>query len=208
MSTKICKSCKKDLPISSFSKKSSSKDGLRYSCKSCIKEESGEYYLKNKERIDNKNKEYDKMNKEIIKLRQAQWYVVNKERCKELCKVYRFTNKDMINKKHYDKLRQDVQYKLRCNIRGRLGKAISGSYKVGSAVDELGCSIEELKVYLESKFEPGMTWENWSRTGWHIDHIRPLVSFDLTQLEEVKIACHFSNLQPLWAKDNLSKGAK
>ncbi len=71
-----------------------------------------------------------------------------------------------------------------------------------------GCSVGFLKEYLEKQFSPGMSWNNWSRDGWHIDHIRPLKSFDLTDREQVKQACHYTNLRPAWAKDNLSKGAR
>lgn len=70
----------------------------------------------------------------------------------------------------------------------------------------LGCTGEEFKHHLESKFQPGMSWENMS--GWHIDHIRPCVSFDLTDLEEQKRCFHFSNLQPLWALENQKKWTK
>jgi len=91
-------------------------------------------------------------------------------------------------------------------LRARLSRAIRKGYKSGSAVQDLGCSIEHLKAYLEGKFEPGMTWGN--RGEWHIDHVRPLSSFDLADREQLLKACHYTNLQPLWAKDNLSKGAK
>jgi len=84
--------------------------------------------------------------------------------------------------------------------------AIKKHSKTGSAVRDLGCSIDELKQHLESKFLPGMTWNNYGRFGWHIDHIRPLSQFDLTNPEQLKIACHYTNLQPLWWRDNLSKG--
>jgi len=67
-------------------------------------------------------------------------------------------------------------------------------------------SIEGLKNILESKFQSGMNWENYGE--WHIDHIRPLSSFDLTNPTELKLACHYSNLQPLWAYDNLSNSDK
>jgi hypothetical protein len=77
-----------------------------------------------------------------------------------------------------------------------------------SSIDYLGCEIEELRRYLESKFLPGMSWENYGRNGWHIDHIIPLSSFDLSDPGQFRKACHFTNLQPLWAKDNLTKGAK
>jgi hypothetical protein len=72
----------------------------------------------------------------------------------------------------------------------------------------LGCTIQELKIHLESQFEEGMSWENYSKAGWHVDHIRPCASFDLTDPTQQKQCFHYSNLQPLWAKDNLSKGSK
>lgn len=96
------------------------------------------------------------------------------------------------------------EVRLRDSLRRRLNNAIKNNQKVGSAVSELDCSIPELKKYLESKFQPGMTWDNYGE--WHIDHIKPLKSFNLSILEQLKEACHFTNLQPLWAKDNLKKG--
>lgn len=103
---------------------------------------------------------------------------------------------------------QQLKNKLRNNLRSRLNKALKGGYKIGSAIGDLGCTIEELKAHLESQFQEGMTWDNWSKDGWHIDHIKPLASFDLADEEDLKKACHYTNLQPLWAKDNLSKGNK
>ena len=91
-------------------------------------------------------------------------------------------------------------------LRSRLNSAIKRDQKSGSAVKDLGCTIEELKLYLESQFEDNMSWDNHGE--WHIDHIKPLASFDLTNEEELKKACNYTNLQPLWAKDNLKKGAK
>lgn len=79
--------------------------------------------------------------------------------------------------------------------------------KTGSAVRDLGCSIKELKQRLESQFQPGMTWDNYG-VYWHIDHIVPLASFNLTNREELLKACHFSNLQPLTVRENLKKGEK
>jgi hypothetical protein len=81
-----------------------------------------------------------------------------------------------------------------------------GIKKTVSFSKSIGKKSEALKEYLESKFLPGMTWENYGIDGWHIDHIRPCSSFDLNNPEELKKINHYSNLQPLWAKDNLAKG--
>ena len=92
-------------------------------------------------------------------------------------------------------------------LRSRLRLAIKNCQKAGSAVRDLGCTINELKSYLQVQFRPGMTWDNWAIDGWHIDHIKPLASFDLADREQFLQACHYTNLQPLWAEENLSKGA-
>jgi hypothetical protein len=104
------------------------------------------------------------------------------------------------------RLSNDTNFKLADILRSRLKHALKGNYKSGSAVKDLGCSIEEFKGYLQAKFVEGMTWDNYGRDGWHIDHIKPLANFDLTNKEELLKACHYTNLQPLWAKDNLKKG--
>lgn len=99
----------------------------------------------------------------------------------------------------------DVNFKLASRLRNRLNRAIKSEFKVGSAVRDLGCSIQEFKSYLESKFKPGMSWDNWTTDGWHIDHIIPLSSMDLTNPVEFQKACHYTNLQPLWWHENLDK---
>lgn len=106
------------------------------------------------------------------------------------------------------RMKEDVNFRLTRNLRCRLSKAVRASQRGGSAIRDLGCSIDQLKIHLEAGFQPGMTWENWSARGWHIDHIRPLASFDLSDPEQVRVACHYTNLQPLWANDNWSKNAK
>jgi hypothetical protein len=72
----------------------------------------------------------------------------------------------------------------------------------------LGCTLEEYKHYLESKFQPGMNWDNHTKHGWHIDHIIPVSSFNLSDESQLKKAFHYTNTQPLWAKDNISKKDK
>ena len=86
--------------------------------------------------------------------------------------------------------------------------AIRNRQKSGSAVEDLGCSIEYLKIHLERMFFPGMSWENYGKGGWSIDHIVPLCQFDLTNKVLFKKACHYTNLQPLWEEDNSSKGGR
>jgi hypothetical protein len=97
----------------------------------------------------------------------------------------------------------ELAKKLKRNLRSRLNKAISGKYKTGSAVDDLGCSIEELKKHLELQFKPGMSWDNYGE--WEIDHIKPLNKFNLLDTVQLQAACYYKNLQPLWHEDNLSK---
>lgn len=92
-------------------------------------------------------------------------------------------------------------------LRSRLRGALKGRFKSGSAVRDLGCSIEEFRSYLELKFQPGMTWANHGRKGWHLDHIKPLAAFDLSDRVQLLEAVHYTNLQPLWWRDNLRKGA-
>lgn len=123
-------------------------------------------------------------------------------------------NREVINKKCNERRRSCLNFKISYYLRNRLNKAISNNQKNGSAIRDLGGSIELLKRHLESKFHANpktgelMTWDNWTTDGWHIDHIKPLAQFNLSDREQLLRACHYTNLQPLWAKDNLSKGAR
>lgn len=95
--------------------------------------------------------------------------------------------------------------RLKASLRSRLYNFVKGKNKKPS-FDFVGCSIDELKEHLSSQFQNGMSWENYGE--WHIDHLKPCASFDLSIEEEQHKCFHYSNLQPLWAKDNLKKGAK
>jgi hypothetical protein len=169
----------------------------------------------NKDKI----KAYKEVNKDEIKVQQKAWFKanedkikaykeVNKDKIKLRNKAYRQVNKDKIKVYKNNKLKTDIQHKLSHNLRSRLCCAINNNQKAGSAVRDLGCTIDELKSYLESKFLTGMSWDNWTTDGWHIDHIKPLASFDLTDRKQFLEACHYTNLQPLWATDNLTKSDK
>ncbi len=111
-----------------------------------------------------------------------------------------------------EKYKNDLQFRLADLQRSRLRDALKGNQKVGSAVSDLGCTIPELQAHLEVRFKPGMAWKNQGRHKgrrcWEIDHIKPLSSFDLTDRKQFLAAVHYTNLQPLWAEENRSKGAK
>lgn len=104
------------------------------------------------------------------------------------------------------KLATDLEFRLCHALRSRLCRAVKNNQKNGSAIRHLGCSISEFKQHIETLWKPGMTWENWARSGWHIDHIIPLSAFDLTDPAQFIKACHYTNLQPLWASENFKKG--
>ena len=99
---------------------------------------------------------------------------------------------------------EDIEWRLAKSLRDRLYKAVKRSSKSASAISLIGCSIEHLKNHLENQFSPPMSWENYGQ--WHIDHIRPCISFDLTEPEQQKICFHYTNLQPMWGEDNRAKG--
>jgi hypothetical protein len=106
-----------------------------------------------------------------------------------------------------DRLKTDPEFKILNMLRKRVRNAIKGK-KHYKSIDLLGCTVLDARCHLEKQFKEGMSWENHGKYGWHIDHIIPCASFDLTDLEQQKKCFHYTNLQPLWANENLSKGAK
>ena len=182
-----------------------------------------EYYQKNKERENvknrknhhkNKNKynahkrEYAANNAETIKLRKQKYYIKNKDIINKRNSKWGKLNRK--NRRDYEKNKMltDINYRIQKLLRDRISKAIKRGCKRGSAVRDLGCSIEEFKKYIESKFQVGMNWKNHGQYGWHLDHIKPLSAFDLTDRKQLLEAVHYTNIQPLWAWDNLSKGTR
>jgi hypothetical protein len=106
-----------------------------------------------------------------------------------------------------EKLASNPQHKIRKNLSRRLWDVLrqSGECKNVSVMKYLGCAKDELIRHLESKFTKGMTWDNYG-SGWHVDHIQPCASFDQTREDHLKICWHWTNLQPLWAEENVRKG--
>jgi hypothetical protein len=162
------------------------------------KEKRKQYNLNNKEKF----KQYNLNNKEKIK----QYYLDNKEKILEQKKQYRINNKEKTNKYIKKRRQEDSLFKLSCNLRVRIRDSIKskGWTKQNKTADILGCDYETVKKHLENQFIDNMSWDNHGR--WHIDHITPLAK--ATTQEELYKLCHYTNLQPLWAADNLSKGAK
>lgn len=113
---------------------------------------------------------------------------------------------DAHNERTKARRKVDPQFRIACNLRTRMAKVLKRGTKSGSAIHDLGCTLNELRVHLEFFWEHGMSWENYGR--WHIDHVKPLAAFDLTDREQFLQAVHYTNLQPLWAEDNIAKGAK
>ena len=133
---------------------------------------------------------------------QKEYFQNNKREYKE----YRQQHKKERNDKLRQKYVMDSNYKLEVILRSRIHKALKRNSKRGTTVELLGCPIKFLKKYLGKRFEKGMTWQNQGL--WHVDHIIPCKNFNLSKKSEQKKCFHYTNLQPLWAKENYIKGAK
>lgn len=152
-------------------------------------------YQKHKEKRSKKAKEYRAKNKEYIYQKNKEWVKENKDRVRKYMREYnsnRRTNDPMfiINRRCGGRIRDAFRYK--------------GYAKKSRSSQLIGCEWEHLQMHIENQFVDGMSWEN--RHLWHIDHIIPMAS--AKTVEELEALCHYTNLQPLWAKDNMSKGAK
>ena len=156
-----------------------------------------------KEKQKERNKKYREEHKEERKIKKKQYYEEHKEEIKEQRKQYCEEHKKERNEYQKERYYKDLEYKILCNLRSRIGVALKKLKKSATTMELVGCSIEELKLHLEKQFKPGMTWENHGK--WHIDHIRPCASFNLLLEEEQKKCFHHTNLQPLWAEENINK---
>jgi len=151
------------------------------------------------------------------------WNIISetrKEKLCSMCKIIKTIDSFPINNSRKDKHNQyckickrkyfknkrltDPSFRISANLRTKIHQSVRDNKKF-KFYDLLGCDIKYLKQYLESKFKPNMSWKNYGRTGWHIDHIKPCSLFDMTTPEEQKKSFHYTNLQPLWAEENLRK---
>jgi hypothetical protein len=198
---KKCSSCKELLDYSHFHKNSSKKDGYKDICKKCRVQKTRDYYLKNKETILKKTKEYSINNKDKLYKSKKEW-ARNNYNPEERRKLY-LKYKDKINSGNKTKYNTDILYRLKRCLSRRLYMAVK-SNKNHSVVEYLGCNIQEFKNYIEHMFFDGMSWDNYGK--WHIDHIIPLSSAN-SENDLYKL-CHYTNMQPLWALDNIKKSNK
>jgi len=178
-----------------------------------IKVSKKDYYQANKEKIKASQKAYCEANKEKEKARKKAYYQANEEKQKASKKAWYEANKEKIiaSQKAYQRKRykEDPVYRLLKNMRNGIRYSLSAQAKSSHAMEHVGMSPDELMNHLENKFTEGMTRDNYGE--WHVDHIRPLASFDFTgpdREEQLHIAWSHTNLQPLWALDNIRKGAK
>jgi hypothetical protein len=151
------------------------------------------YYLENREKEVALALARYKKNREASMVKHKEWLKENTEQ---------------IRTARRNRYKNDQIYKLQSILRSRFFKAIKRGTKNESSIELVGCTIEELKVYIESQFKEGMTWQNWNYRGWHIDHITPIAMFDLRDEQQKKQAFHFTNLQPMWGIENIKKGAR
>ena len=191
MEKKICSKCKLEKDVCEFYNNKTNLDGKRYECKVCSNKSSILYNQKNKEKVSGIKQKYVDNNKEKVKKSKKDWFDKNPEYQNNWSRI---------------KSNTDIIFKLKKNMRSRLGlflnlKKITKNNKTFNII---GCSPEFLKEYLESQFVNNMCWGN--RNEWHIDHIIPLSSAKTE--EEMYKLCHYTNLQPLWAEDNLKKSDK
>jgi hypothetical protein len=235
---KKCSVCKIEKPLSEFGSLKSNKDGLRYDCKNCKKEKSRLDRLKNKKPKKEKysypyrtifcmecgvehsgnfshtvrfcSEECSQQSIKRSNRQSSSKRTMNdeqKERKKEIgLKSYHKLKHSEKNKEYKKNYSQRLEVRLKNALRSRVKIALKKPAKKTRTHLLVGCSIDELKLHIEKQFRVGMTWENWEQFGWHLDHIIPLASAKTK--EELERLCHYTNLQPLWWRDNLEKRDK
>ena len=147
-----------------------------------------------------------------IKEYKRRWQIENKEKNYKYVKKFRELHRELVNERinKYTKNRRinDEQFREKMLLRRALLRTIRTGFNYKGLKRYFGCSVEELRLHIEGLFQKGMSWNNWSYRGWHLDHKKPLAKFDLTKEKDKLEAFHFTNLQPLWAQDNIKKGMK
>jgi hypothetical protein len=208
---KKCTKCGLEKPLTEFHKRAASKDGLCSRCKECKRSDSNEYRQRNIDECRKRERDYANANKEKRAEKYREFAKNNPERIKAHKRKYAQKDSTKEKRREYarasskEKRESDLVYRLKLVCRSRLHIALSGKgyRKKSRTFKTIGCSPEFLISHIESMFAEGMSWDNYGE--WHIDHIMPLAS--AKNEDEVLSLSHYSNLQPMWASENLRKGA-
>jgi hypothetical protein len=176
-----------------------------------IKTYQANWYKQNRERILVMRKAYHKANAATICARSKKWREENHDQFISYLDRYRLENKAKLHEQQRAlkalKRKKDPLYRLQLRLRWRLWSVVRGiKGYTQKTKDLLGCSLTEFKSHLESLFQAGMSWDNYGE--WHIDHIIPCARFDFSSESQQKACFHYTNLQPLWGRDNAAKGAR
>lgn len=211
---KRCGRCKKIKKIEEF--ETILEQSRRSECIVCRKIYNKEYAIEHNQDIKKYNKKYREVNKEFLHERDVKRYQIHKDEWSKVARETYRKNWTEIRarrkERHKERMKTDPLYCLRHSLRARMNVVFKNKTGVSSILEYIGCTIEELKIYLEKQFyvhsKTGemMTWKNKGFCGWHIDHIIPLSSAS-NEEETIKLF-HYTNLRPLWAEENWSKGAK
>ena len=190
---KTCTGCEQTKALTEFGKDSYKRDGLQSRCKACKNASNKKWKQNNRGKYNATQRIWRKNNRE-------------KSRASNRKSQQRPEYKKKRRARRRERYRTDPQYKLECNLRSRVGMALKGKFKSAPTMTLLGCSYTHAKDHLEKQFQPGMTWENQGK--WHVDHMMPCASFDLMDPEQQRRCFHYTNLQPMWGKENMSKNDK
>ena len=222
---KKCSKCGIEKIYSEYSKAKKEKLGIKSACKKCLSNSGRNYYHENKSKIGRKQSNYRNENKVSISAKSRQSYANDKKRFTGYTKKYRSENKekvalrmknyatnnrDLINLNVKTRRSKDLEFRLDLNFKARFAYVLrkNKTFSFLKYSDFLGCNLDFFIEYIESKFTEGMSWKNYAHNTWHLDHKLPLSSFDLTNIQQYEICFHYTNLQPLWAEDNYTKGRK
>jgi hypothetical protein len=210
---KVCNKCNQEKQFSDFYKKLSSKDGYNTQCISCRKEYNiknkesiQNYYLENKENHQNNSKRYYNNNKEKVIQNSIYFQNNNPELKKSYYNKWAKNNREYFKKWRQNQWDNNPNFRLRITLGNRLNECLkkSKTNKDSNIIELLGCSLDKLKTFLESKFTPEMNWDNHGKV-WEIDHIKPCASFNLTDIKQQQECFHYSNLQPLFKTTEISE---
>ncbi len=205
-----CNKCLESKHPHEFYSDKTRKSGYSRWCKCCMNKQNRKWKSFNKDRIKSYMKDYRSENQDQIKITSSQYRQKKATDIRKAEKHYRLKNKDKLKtwKRNYyhTVLKFDPEWKLLQYNRKVLNKYLKDK-KDRPTKDFIGCTIQELKLYLESQFTEDMSWENYGEH-WHVDHVIPCKLFDLNVPEERLKCFHYSNLQPLRASENMSKQDK